>query len=253
MNFEELREYVPGDDIKDIDWKATARSDKVLIRQYIAEKKHNIMFLMDTNCRMLADTQRGEEKRETAIFCAGTMAYLISRNGDYIGACYPTEESIQYFPIKTGLINVENFLQGYAKEVSKQNKSRLENAIEFVARNIRRSMIIVVITDIEGIRSLSESAVRRLLVMNDVLIMKVSDTSLTGRKVYDVEDQSYLPAFLSQNKKIKAMEELTKQVVEEECESKLKRAGIAVVTVDGKEGVDMQIAELISKHKMEKR
>jgi hypothetical protein len=114
-------------------------------------------------------------------------------------------------------------------------------------------MIIVVVTDIEGIRSLSESAIRRLLVMNDVLIMKVSDTSLTGRKVYDVEERSYLPAFLSEDKKIKAMEERAKQEVEEECETKLKRTGIAVVTVDGKEGLDMQIAELISKHKMEKR
>ena len=37
MNFDELREYVPGDDIKDIDWKATSRSQKVLVRQYIAE------------------------------------------------------------------------------------------------------------------------------------------------------------------------------------------------------------------------
>ena len=47
MNFDELREYVPGDDIKDIDWKATSRSQKVLIRQYIAEKRHNIMLVME--------------------------------------------------------------------------------------------------------------------------------------------------------------------------------------------------------------
>ena len=53
MNFDELREYVPGDDIKDIDWKATSRSQKVLIRSYIAEKKHNIMLVMDANHRML--------------------------------------------------------------------------------------------------------------------------------------------------------------------------------------------------------
>ena len=45
MNFDELREYVAGDDIKDVDWNATARSQKVLVRQYIAEKKHNIMLV----------------------------------------------------------------------------------------------------------------------------------------------------------------------------------------------------------------
>ena len=53
MNFDELREYVVGDDIKDMDWKASARSQKLLVRQYIAEKKHNIMLVMDAGKRML--------------------------------------------------------------------------------------------------------------------------------------------------------------------------------------------------------
>lgn len=44
MNFEDLREYVIGDNVKDIDWKASARSDKILIKQYIAEK--SIMFYL---------------------------------------------------------------------------------------------------------------------------------------------------------------------------------------------------------------
>ncbi len=45
MNFEDLREYVIGDNVKDIDWKASARSNKILIKQYIAEKK-NIMYYL---------------------------------------------------------------------------------------------------------------------------------------------------------------------------------------------------------------
>ena len=72
MNFDELREYVPGDDIKDIDWKATSRSQKVLIRQYIAEKRHNIMLVMDANRRMLASTKTGEDKGEVALMAGGT-------------------------------------------------------------------------------------------------------------------------------------------------------------------------------------
>ena len=44
LNFDDLREYVPGDNVKDIDWKASARSNNILIKQYIAERKHNILF-----------------------------------------------------------------------------------------------------------------------------------------------------------------------------------------------------------------
>ena len=84
MNFDELREYVPGDDIKDIDWKATSRSQKVLIRQYIAEKKHNIMLVMDANRRMLAETKTGENKGEVALMAGGTLGYMVTDNGDYV-------------------------------------------------------------------------------------------------------------------------------------------------------------------------
>ncbi|MGB2787690.1 MAG: DUF58 domain-containing protein, partial [Candidatus Saccharimonadaceae bacterium] len=54
MDFDDLREYVVGDDIKDIDWKATARSGSTLIRRYIAIRKHNIMLVVDTGRDMAA-------------------------------------------------------------------------------------------------------------------------------------------------------------------------------------------------------
>ena len=88
MNFDELREYVPGDDIKDIDWKATSRSQKVLVRQYIAEKKHNLMLVMDTNRRMLAETKDGQEKKDVALISGGSLAYMVATNGDYISAVF---------------------------------------------------------------------------------------------------------------------------------------------------------------------
>ena len=103
MNFDELREYVAGDDIKDVDWNATARSQKVLVRQYIAEKKHNIMLVLDTNRRMLANANETQEKKNVALMAAGTLACMVSANGDYISATYSDKSSIRHFPFKTGL------------------------------------------------------------------------------------------------------------------------------------------------------
>lgn len=57
-NFEDLREYALGDNVKDIDWKASARSPKTFIREYRAEKSHNILIIMDTGKKMLADTEK---------------------------------------------------------------------------------------------------------------------------------------------------------------------------------------------------
>ena len=68
MNFDELREYVVGDDIKDMDWKASARSQKLLVRQYIAEKKHNIMLVMDAGKRMLGYANDVQEKSDVHLW-----------------------------------------------------------------------------------------------------------------------------------------------------------------------------------------
>ena len=70
MNFENLREYVLGDDVKDIDWKSSARSGKILTKQFIAEKKHNIPLVMDTGAKMEADSDALESKKELALFSA---------------------------------------------------------------------------------------------------------------------------------------------------------------------------------------
>ena len=94
MNFDELREYVPGDEIKDMDWKASARGNKLLVRQYIAEKKHNIMLVIDSNCRMLANANDTQDKAEVALLSAGTLAYLVNRNGDYVSATFATKTSV---------------------------------------------------------------------------------------------------------------------------------------------------------------
>ena len=67
MNFEDLREYVIGDNVKDIDWKASARSNKILIKQYIAEKKHNVLFILDSGKKMSADTRDLDSKKEVAL------------------------------------------------------------------------------------------------------------------------------------------------------------------------------------------
>ena len=64
MNFEDLREYIIGDNVKDIDWKASARSNKILIKQFIAEKKHNVLFILDSGKKMLADTKDLDSKKK---------------------------------------------------------------------------------------------------------------------------------------------------------------------------------------------
>ena len=253
MNFDELREYVAGDDIKDMDWKASARSQKLLVKQYVAEKKHNIMLVLDTNCRMLADTLEIQEKREVALMSAGTLAYLINQNGDYTGAIFPTKQSLKYYPFKTGLMNIENILENYHKHVTEDNVSSINTALEYIVRHFRRNMIIIIVTDIQGIHGISESILKRLMVMNDVLMINVSDTTMSlenGEKdpssgVYSLEKKNYLSEFFTKDKELARLQEHNRKKVYEECVSKLKRFGISYTTINHEEEMDQTIIELL--------
>ena len=100
MEFEDLREYVIGDNIKDIDWKASSRSNKILIKQFIAEKKHNVLFLLDSGKKMSADTIEGESKKEVTLMTVGTISYLVNRHGDSVGAICAGKEKVNYLFIE---------------------------------------------------------------------------------------------------------------------------------------------------------
>ena len=250
MNFDELREYVPGDDIKDIDWKATSRSQKVPIRQYIAEKKHNIMLVMDTNRRMLAETKAGEVKGDVALMAGGTLAYMVTDNGDYVSGLYYNNERMERSPFKTGFLNLEFLLEGYAKCLKPDNKSDLNGILKYMMSYINRRMIIVIVTDLEGICSLSDSLLNQITMVHDVLLIRVSDTDIFGKQVYNVEGTGYLPPFISTNKSIQKKQKKIVQDMEKTAETKLNRHGIPTITVDSEVRVDGRIAELLEKNKV---
>ena len=252
MNFDELREYVPGDDVKDIDWKATSRSQKVLIRQYIAEKKHNIMLVMDTNRRMLADSSAGEEKREVALIGGGSLAYMVASNGDYVSAIYSDGEKLCRFPFKMGFLNLEMILSGYNKAVTMKNNSNIDQSLEYIIRNIRRRMIIVIVTDMEGISKVSESLLRQLILVHDVLLINVSDADVFGKNVYGIEQRDYLPAYITRSRKLRKLQQEEKRKVLAECDSKLKKNNIAMTTIKSSRHVERGIIELLEKHKLRK-
>lgn len=251
MNFDELREYVAGDDIKDIDWKASARSQKLLVKQYIAEKKHNIMLVFDTNRRMLAHTRLLQEKWQVGLFSAGTLAYLTNKNGDYTGAIFPTLQSIAFFPFKTGLFHLEQILEQYETCVSTDNTSSMNTALDYIVRNFRRRMILILVTDTQGILDIPDTTLKQLLVMNDVLLLHIGDAELCSRSnssaaIYNMENESYLPSFFTEDKKLASLEKNKRDTLYKECTNKLKRHGIAFSTIHHVEHVDETILSLLS-------
>ena len=252
MNFDELREYVQGDDIKDIDWKASARSQKLLVRQYIAERKHNVLLVFDTNMNMLGDSDGFEEKRELAILSAGTLAYFVNKSGDYVASVFMSENGVKYFPFKAGLGNIETILENYHRTVTMNNNSDVNDCLEYIIRNFKQKMIIVLVSDVRGFTTITDTNLKRLLVAHDVLALNISDASINGNLAYNMNAGTFMPAFLYKNKKLKKAMKESNLELQKTVVNRLKKYGISCSTIDYVEELDREIVDLLAKHRREK-
>lgn len=249
LDFENLREYTPGDSIRDIDWKATSRSGKVLVKRYVAEKKHNIMIVFDTGKSMAAHTDSMQVKKDIALNAGGVIGYLAAKNGDNVGAIYNRNGKIQFYPFRTGLANIERILTEYDREVFDDYETDIEKTLEYIVRNIKRKMIMFVVTDAMGIANISQNTLKKLVYQHNVLFVSINDAKLTDGKSFDVGRDSYIPEFISGNKELLNMERNIRQKLYEDNERKLLKYRIVSTDIGCEEEIVDRIIELLGEHK----
>ncbi|MDE5779536.1 MAG: DUF58 domain-containing protein [Lachnospiraceae bacterium] len=249
LDFENLREYIPGDNIRDIDWKASSRSGKVLVKRYIAEKRHNILLVFDTGIKMCAHTGKLEDKKELALNAGGVLGYLAAKNGDQVGALYNSNGSIQYYPLHSGLQNVEKIMTAYEREKCSGYESDLEKSLDYMLRNIRRKGIVFVITDMAGICRLSESILKKMTCQFEVLVVGIGDADVTNGSSFRVEGQHYIPEFFSSNLRLAEKEKELKESLQAENEKKLLKYRVVSTMIHSREEMVERLVELLGGHK----
>ena len=249
MDFENLREYIPGDNVRDMDWKASSRSGKMLVKRYIAEKRHNILLVFDTGKKMTAHTKNLEIKKDLALNVGGIFGYLAAKNGDNVGALYNRNGFIQYHQLRTGMQNIERILTLYDKEKFEDYESDLEKSLDYIVKNVNRKMIVFVISDATGIRDVSDSTLKKLTGQHDVLFVRIGDADYASGTSYNHDKDIYIPEYITRNKKLLFMEQETKQKLDKENAEKLLRYRIISTQIDGEKEMVEQIIELLEKHK----
>ncbi|MBR3524116.1 MAG: DUF58 domain-containing protein [Bacilli bacterium] len=248
MNFENLREYVINDDIKDIDWKSSARTGTLLVKQFISEKKHNIMLLMDTGAKMDADTDMHESKKEIALYTAGTIGYLAIKNSDYIGMIYSKENGIQYEPFRYNLYNLEQYLENYDKYAF-SGGTNINDICEYIYKNINKRMIIFIITDLAGLDSIESKKLKQLSQIHDVLIININDNYMFGHDIYDIHDNDYIPEMLLKDKKLNNIENEIRSELLKKNKNKLKKNNISMTSISSIKDINSQIIGLLEEHR----
>lgn len=250
LDFENLREYIPGDNIRDIDWKSSSRSGKMLVKRYVAEKKHNIMLVWDTGRKMMAESKDGESKKDLALELGGVLGYVAARNGDNVGAIYNSAGKIQYHQLRTGTINIERILTLYDREPCGDYVADLEKSLSYIVKNFRRKMIIFVITDAVGIRDIDESTLKKISHQHDVLFIRIADADYTGKnRKYDIEDKQYLPEFFTRNKRLARLEQSIKDELDKNNSDRLLQYRIVSTELNSEEEVMDKILDVLMEHR----
>lgn len=201
LDFADLREYVVGDDVKDIDWKATARHSKPLVKRYVADRKHTVMLAIATGRTMAANATPNEAKSDVALMAAGTIGYLATRHGDYVGLYASRGDSVDAFRPSMREIDVERMLNRAEAMCSLDSPvPDLEALLWFAIGATRRRNIVLLIIDDIDLTPVEEGLLKRMAVQHEVLLVAVGDLDptdqrLQGRAIRQLDTGRILPLY----------------------------------------------------------
>ena len=181
LEFDDLRPYVRGDDVRDIDWKASARSGSVLIKRFVDEKHHKILLVADAGRNMTAASPSGEAKVDVATNILGAIGLITLKRADQIGMVYGDDRGCVNVRQGRGETHIESMLNRYyGHTLANAGASDISCQLDYVATHYRHRMLIVVVSDEPEPTGRLEEDVSRLSGRHDVMWAMVSDIPAVG-------------------------------------------------------------------------
>lgn len=162
MEFEEVREYQAGDEIRTIDWNVTARMGRPFVKVFREEREMTVMIMVDMSGTLDFGT-RERFKRETAAEVAAVLAYAAIKSNDKVGLIMFTDRVEKYIPVKKGRGHVYRVIQEILTFKPTHRKTNIQEPLEYLMRVMHRNCIGFMISDFldEGFERALSIAKRR--------------------------------------------------------------------------------------------
>ena len=145
--FESLREYTPDDEFRRIDWKATARRGKPIVRDYQTERSQNVVLLLDAGRTMLAEVE-GKRKFDAVLNAALMLAYVAVQMDDKVGALVFADEVDLFSPPQRGRAQVGKLVDALHDAEPRMVESDYLYATTYLAKRWRKRSLIALFTDL---------------------------------------------------------------------------------------------------------
>lgn len=172
MEFDEVREYAPGDDVRTIDWNVTARLGKPFVKRFVEERELTVMFVVDLSASGTFGSRKQLKNEVAAELCA-LLAFSAIKNNDKVGLLAFTDRIEKFIPPKKGASHVLRLVRELLQFSPEGKGTNLAKALEYVGRVNRRRAIVFLVSDFidEGY----EKPLRLVARRNDLIAVSVRD------------------------------------------------------------------------------
>lgn len=249
MEFAGIRQYYRGDDFRSIDWKVSARTGDLHIREHTEERELQIIIALDLSGSM-AFGSGSKEKRESAVEFAAVMSLVAERNNDRSGICLFTDRVEKFVPPAKGKSHVLRLIRDLSFFIPKNKKTNLSAPLDFLNSTLNRRSVIFLVSD--GInngsieRQLKVTAAKHDLILvtvrdpreqniPDVGMIEVEDPETGDEIILDTSNRKIIESILAEQRKR-----------DEQLEKNCKNMGIDLIQLIAGESVAQPVVKLFA-------
>ena len=188
MEFDEVREYAPGDDIRTIDWNVTARTGHPYVKRFVEERELTVLFVVDLSASGSFGT-REKLKNEVAAELCALLAFSAIKNNDKVGLLVFTDQVELYIPPKKGVSHVLRVIRDLLNAQPRRSRTDITQALDFLGRVTHRRAVVFLVSDFQaaGYEKRLRIAARR----HDLIAVSLSDpreAALPAAGLIELED-----------------------------------------------------------------
>jgi uncharacterized protein (DUF58 family) len=172
MEFDEVREYQHGDDVRAIDWNVTSRAGRPFVKRYVEERELTVMLLIDMSASG-AFGSSDKTKSEIAAEISALLAFSAIKNSDRVGAILFTDRVEKFIPPRRGSTHVLRVIREVLVHKPEHRGTSIQKALELLNLVVRKRSVVFLISDLldQGFEQSLKVANRR----HDVVIIQITD------------------------------------------------------------------------------
>jgi uncharacterized protein (DUF58 family) len=172
MEFDAVREYVPGDDVRAIDWNVTARTGAPHVKQFVEERELTVVLAVDLSASGRFGSV-GQMKNQLAAELCAVLAFAAAKNNDKVGLLVFTDRIERYIPPKKGSRHVLRVIREILHFEPRAGRTDIPAALDYLAKVLKKRAVVFLVSDF--LAAGYETSLRLLNRRHDVIAVSVGD------------------------------------------------------------------------------